>query len=88
MTGFELYAELLVSPISHHDFDTNFEPILFYDIKLLLIYSPISHLSPENLDKHRHFPVYLSQIWSVVLSSGQLQAVEKPRTKRYDLDSY
>ena len=65
-----------IGVISPYDFDTNFETILFYDIQYILIYSPISHLSPENLAKHKHFPVYLSQVWSVVLSLRQLQAVE------------
>ena len=50
--------------------------ILFYYLKFVPLYSPISHLYPENLAKHKHFPVYLSQIWSVVLSLRQLQAVE------------
>ena len=43
---------------------------------VFILYSPISHLSPESLAKHIHFPVFLSQIWSVVLSLGQLQAVK------------
>ena len=54
---------------------------------VFILYSPISHLSPESLAKHIHFPVFLSQIWSVVLSLGQLQAV-KIKDKKLQLIAY
>ena len=54
---------------------------------VFILYLPFSHLSPESLAKHIHFPVFLSQIWSVVLSLGQLQAV-KIKDKKLQLIAY
>ena len=49
----------------------------------ILLYSPSSHFSPESLSRHIHFPVFLSQIWSVVFPMRQLQAVENYKKLQY-----